>query len=72
VVSGGRSFRAAVAPVRGELAVFVEGEVGPLAGGQGAGRCIGQAPSLAVVLNERVHGGTGSGAGFVYTLSSCP
>jgi hypothetical protein len=34
-VSGDGDLRAVVAPSRGELAVFVEGKIGPLAGGRG-------------------------------------
>jgi hypothetical protein len=34
-VSGDGDLRAVVAPSRGELAVFGEGKIGPLAGGQG-------------------------------------
>lgn len=49
-VFGDGDLRAVVAPSRSELAVFVKGKIGPLAGGQAFGRCIGQAPSLALVL----------------------
>jgi len=34
-VSGHGDLRVVVAPSRGEFAVFVEGKIGPLAGGQG-------------------------------------